>query len=140
MKKRIILLMVILVMALAFCACTPAEPVSTALGEFLYEQEFMPSVGEDTAADGNTFLVIRLTPTEGTEVTLDEAHDFFYDHPTQAVVDGETYDLYCLAYEQAGDKSMRYALLFEVKDNGYEDAKEPPTVTLKLANPTESTD
>ena len=135
-----IFLTLIIIMALAFCACTPSEPVSTALGEFLYEQEFMATVGDDTAADGYTFLVVRLTPAEGTEVTLDEAHDFFYDNPTQAVVDGGTYDLYCLAYEQTAGNEMRFALLFEVEDNGYEDAKEQPAVTLKLANPIESTD
>ncbi len=140
MKKILILLTLVLIMTLAFCACTPSEPVSTALGDFFYEQEFMPSVGEDTAADGNTFLVIRLTPAEGTEVTLDEAHAFFYDHPTKAEVDGVAYDLYCLAYEQVTGKGMRFALLFEVEDKGYEDANEQPTVTLKLANPTESTD
>ena len=132
MKKTIALLILAVFAAALFCGCAQEEPIETDLGAFHYEQEFVRSVGDDTAADGNTFLVVRLTPADGTNVTLDEARAFFYDNNTQSVVDGVTYDLYCLAYEQTGGSNIRFALLFEVEDKGYEDSNEQPEVSLIL--------
>ena len=132
MKRTIVILVLAAVLAAVFSGCTPDEPIETDLGSFYYEQEFVSSVGDDTASEGNTFLVIRLTPADGTDVTLDDARAFFYNNPTQAVVDEAAYDLYCLAYEQTSDGNIRFALLFEVEDKGYEDSKEQPGVSLIL--------
>ena len=133
MKKTITLLILAVFTAALLYGCAPEEPLVTDLGAFHYEQEFVRSVDDDTAADGNTFLVVRLTPADGTDVTLDEARAFFLlDNTTQSVVDGATYDLYGLAYEQTGGSNIRFALLFEVEDKGYEDSKEQPEVSLIL--------
>lgn len=129
--KRNVLLVLVLCVVLMLCACKQEDTVSTALGEFTYKQVFTSSLGDDVVAEsGNTLLVIYLTPTDGSDVD-DAAKDFFYSG-TKAKIDGASYDMSYLAYEKVNDSYMRYVLVFEVADNGYETASEPPVVELIL--------
>ncbi len=130
MKRKIFLVLAVCVILL-FCACSAPEPLTTKLGDFRYKQEFTPSIGEASAAQGNIYLVIYLTPQEGNDVTEDEAHEYFYSG-TKAQVDEEIYDMYCLAFEKVDSQFVRFGLVFEVTDNGYADAKEQPPVSLIL--------
>lgn len=130
--KKIALLIVVLCMALAACAAPPT--VSTPLGKFEYSQETMASIEDDqgnslAAAAGNTLLVVYMTPDKDTSVTEDQAYSYFYNG-TKATVEGQAYDLKCIALEKTGGK-LRYGLVFEVKDNGYD--KKQPDVSLALS-------
>lgn len=129
--KRKILLVLIICVALLFCACSKAEPISTKVGDFDYDQDFTSQIEDQTAAEGNTYLVVYLTPAEGTEVTLDQAREYFLNG-TKATISDQTYDISFLVFERIDKKYIRFGLVFEVKDNGYEDAKEQPTVGLTL--------
>lgn len=130
MKKRLLIVIVICV-ALVFCACAAPEPLTTALGDFDFEQKFTATLGQETAAQGNTFLVVYLTPTEGTTVSLDDAQDYFYKG-TMARVEEQEYEMAFLAYEKIDDSFIRFGLVFEVVDNDYENAKQKPAVSLIL--------
>lgn len=129
--KRKILLVLIICVALLLCACSKAEPISTGLGDFDYDQEFTSQIDTETAAEGNTYLVVYLTPADGTEVTLDEARKYFLNG-TKATVSEQTYDISFLVFERVDKQYIRFGLVFEVKDNGYEEAKEQPVVSLTL--------
>ncbi len=130
MKRRVVLILAVCIILL-FGACEKSLPLTTKLGDFRYKQEFTSSIGEVTATEGNTYLVIYLTPDEGNEVTTDEAHEYFYSG-TKTKIGGETYDMYCLVFEKIDNKFVRFGLVFEVVDNGYADAKEQPAVSLIL--------
>ena len=131
MKKSLrLLLLVLAVCTVLLGACQMPETVSIALGEFRYKQEITPDLGDAVASEGHTFLVVYLTPAKDTEVTLDDAHNYFYGG-TQANIDGSIYDLYCLAYEQVDAKTIRFGLVFEIPDNGYT-STDMPAVELIL--------
>ena len=129
--NRLLSALLAVVLAVALGACSAPEPIKTDIGEFEYEQTFMPQIGETVAAAGNTLLVIYLTPGEDTTVDLDLARDYFYNG-VKAKLAGETYDFTCLAYEKVDGSYIRYGLVFEVKDNGYAEATEQPVVELLL--------
>ncbi len=131
MKKNLLVVLVIIMVLAAFTGCSKAEPLSTSLGDFENEQVFTKTLGEDTAGEGNIFLVIYLKPAEGNNVTMDDAQKYFYSG-VQARVAGLEYDLSYLAYEKVDDSFLRYGLVFEVMDNDYENAKQMPEVTLIL--------
>lgn len=127
--KKFALLLVIVCMALAACSAPPT--VTTPLGKFEYSQEIMSSIKDDqgnslTAAQGNTLLVVYMTPDGKSNITEDQAYSYFYNG-TKATVEGQSYDLKCIALEMAGGK-VRYGLVFEVADNGYD--KKQPDVAL----------
>lgn len=129
--KKLALLMVLVCLALA--ACAPPMTVDTPLGKFEYSQETMAAIEDDqgnslTAAAGNTLLVVYMTPDKDSSITEDQAYSYFYNG-TKASVEGQTYDLACMSLEKAGGK-VRYGLVFEVKDNGYD--KKQPNVTLMV--------
>ena len=128
---RNILLVVAASVVMLLCACSEAEPVVTDIGSFQYEQKFMTQIGDTTAAEGNTLLVIYLTPVDEVSVDLTAAKDYFYNG-TQVVLADETYDFKCLAYEKIDNSYIRYGLVFEVKDNGYSEETEQPVVELRL--------
>ena len=130
MKKKLLLVAVICVVFL-LCACGTVEPISTKLGDFHYEQVFTQQISEDTAEAGNTYLVIYLTPAEGTVVTIDEAHDYFFGG-TKAALSGETYDMSFVVFEKVDEQYVRFGLVFEVIDHDYANVKEQPTVSLTL--------
>jgi hypothetical protein len=93
----------------------------------------MASIKDDqgnslAAAAGNTLIVVYMTPDKDSKVTEDQAYSYFYNG-TKATVEGQSYDLTCIALEKAGGK-LRYGLVFEVKDNGYD--KKQPDVSLSL--------
>lgn len=129
--KKFALLIALLCLALTACAAPPT--VDTPIGKFEYSQEVMASIEDDqgnglTAATGNTLLVVYMTPDKDANVTEDQAYSFFYNG-TKATVEGQSYDLKCMSLEKAGGK-VRYGLVFEVKDNGYD--KKQPDVTLSV--------
>lgn len=130
MKKYGVLVCVVCIILL-FCACQQSDPISTKLGEFEYEQEFLPSIEDLVPAEGNTLLVIYLTPADGTDLDLDEAGEYFKSG-TKVVVEEQTYDMCCLAYEKVNNKEVRCALIFEIADNGYSDTTAQPTISLIL--------
>lgn len=129
--KKILLIAIVICAAVVLCACSAPEPLTTTLGDFDFEQIFTPQIGEETAAQGNTFLIVYLTPVEGNPVTLDDAQDYFYKG-TQARVEELVYDMAFLAYEKVDGSFVRFGLVFEVVDNDYENAKQMPTVSLIL--------
>lgn len=114
-----------------FSGCSKSEPISTSLGEFEYEQLFSKTLGEETAGEGNTYLIVYLTPAEGNEVTMDDAQEYFYSGVKARVGEVE-YDMTFLAYEKVDGNFLRFGLVFEVVDNDYENAKKLPDVTLIL--------
>lgn len=133
-KKAILAATVCLCLLLA--ACGEVKPLETAIGSFDYGQTFMSALeseGVDTAAptQGNIFLVVYLTPVEGEAVTLDTAEEYFL-RGTSAVLAGQTYPLYCLAFERIDGAAERFGLVFEVAAAGYADAAEQPTIQLLL--------
>ncbi|MGI5848484.1 MAG: hypothetical protein ACOX8Q_00200 [Christensenellales bacterium] len=130
MKKNVLLVLALCIVML-FCACEKPQTISIALGEFEYEQKIDSSLGDAVASEGNTFLVVYLTPVKGNDVTMDDAHHYFYSG-TSAVIDNQTYDLYCLAYEKVDSQTVRYGLVFEIADNVYTDSNKPPVVSLVL--------
>lgn len=144
-----ILLVLAICTVLLLGACSAQEPIVTDIGSFEYEQTFMSQIGDTVPAEGDTLLVIYLTPVDGTKVDLDAAKDYFYNG-TKVKLAGETYDFKCLAYEQVDSSYIRFGLVFEVKDNDYAEATEQPVVELILpplpsqtneaVTPTESTD
>ena len=130
MKK---LALLIALVCLALAACAPPMTVDTPLGKFEYSQETMAAIEDDqgnslTAAEGNTLLVVYMTPDKDSSITEDQAYSYFYNG-TKASVEGQTYDLSCMSLEKAGGK-VRYGLVFEVNDNGYD--KKQPDVTLMV--------
>jgi len=129
--SRLLAVAVALVMAIALGACTGPEPIQTGIGSFTYEQKFMPEIEDLKAGEGNTLLVIYLTPAAGTPVDLDAAREYFYSG-TRVELAGETYDFKALAYEKVDGSYIRYGLIFEVKDNGYSEKAEQPQVKLIL--------
>ena len=132
MRKRILwILALVMIVAAVFGACAPPEPITTALGEFYYQQVFTPEMDEETAAQGNAFMVLYLTPAEGTEVTIDQAQDYFFGG-TKAEISGETYDMAFIAFEKVNGEYIRFGLVFEIIDYDYENVKEQPVVRLML--------
>jgi len=129
--KKYNLLILVICLILLTAACAKGEPIATDIGSFEYSQEFMQSIDDTVAQDGNTLLVIYLKPVDGANVDLDAAEDFFFSG-TKAVLADNTYDLKCIAFEQVDNAYVRVGLVFEVADNGYEDAAEQPTVKLIL--------
>lgn len=129
--KKYELIMLIVCLILLVTACSEAEPIVTEIGSFEYSQEFMPSIEDTAAAEGNTLLVIYLKPAGGTQLDLDKAQEYFFNG-TKAKLADETYDLKCIAIEEVNNAYVRLGLVFEVKDNGYEDAAEQPVVNLVL--------
>ena len=134
--------LIVLCACLLLTACSKAEPIKTPIGSFDYSQTYVTSIQnrfggtEGSAfvpAQGNIFLVVYLTPVGGSDVSLDEAQNYFQT-ATSAYLAGEAYELFCLAFEQIDGVSERIGLVFEVKDNGYEDAAEPPALKLELAS------
>lgn len=136
-KEQIILLILAVCFFLILAACGEAEIIETGIGNFECSQKFMESIEslsfKDNVmpAEGNIFLVISLTPAEGTELSLDSAQQYFLNG-TKAVLSGETYNIYCVAFERINSLRERLALVFEVKDKGYSDKGEQPTIQLKL--------
>lgn len=130
-KNRLVSVLAAIGMALVLTACSSPEPIQTGIGSFEYEQTFMSQIEDTVPAEGNTLLVIYLTPVDGTQVDLDAAKDYFYNG-TKVKLAGETYDFKCLAYEKVDNSYIRFGLVFEVKDNGYAEATEQPTVELIL--------
>jgi hypothetical protein len=129
--KKFALLMILVCLALAACSAPPA--VSTPLGKFEYTQETMAGIEDDqgnslTAAAGNTLLVVYMTPDKDSSINEDQAYTYFYNG-TQASVAGQTYDLKCIALEKSGGR-LRYGLVFEITDNGYD--QKQPDVSLSL--------
>lgn len=129
--KKYNLLILVICLILLVTACAKADPIATDIGSFEYSQEFMQSIDDTVAAQGNTLLVIYLKPVDGTNLDLDAADDYFFGG-TQAILADNTYDLKCIAFEQVDNAYVRVGLVFEVADNGYEDAAEQPTVQLVL--------
>jgi hypothetical protein len=121
----------IVCLVLLVTACAKADPIVTDIGSFEYSQEFMKSIDDTAAAEGNTLLVVYLKPAEGTNLDLDAAEDYFFKG-TQTILADNTYDLKCIAFEEVDNAYVRVGLVFEVVDNGYEDAAEQPTVQLVL--------
>lgn len=123
--KRLALLALVICVALS-AACSAPATISTAIGEFEVGQEVMDSIEDDqgsslAAADGNTLLVVYVTPAKDTNVTEDVVQAYF-NSGTQAVIGNERYDLKCMAFEKTAGK-LRYGLVFEVPDLGYESKK-----------------
>ena len=129
--SRLLAVAAALVMAVVLSACSAPQPIATDIGSFEYEQKFMPQIEDTVAAQGNTLLVIYLTPVDGTAVDLDAAKDYFYNG-TKVELAGETYDFKALAYEKVDNSYIRFGLVFEVKDNGYSEKTEQPQVKLIL--------
>ena len=129
--KRKLLVVIVICIAFLLSACAAPEPITTALGDFEYEQIFTPQLGEEVASEGNTFLVVYLTPVEGNAVTEDDAQEYFY-RGTGARVDSEEYSMAFLAYEKVDGSFLRFGLVFEVIDNDYENAKQLPETSLIL--------
>ena len=129
--SRLLAVAVALVMAVALGACTGPEPIQTGIGSFTYEQKFMPEIEDLKAGEGNTLLVIYLTPAAGTAADLDAAREYFYSG-TKVELAEETYDFKALVYEKVDGSYIRYGLIFEVKDNGYSEEAEQPQVKLIL--------
>ena len=130
-RNRLASLCLAVCAALLLSACSAPEPLKTDIGSFEYKQTFMTQIGDTVPSEGNTLLVIYLTPVEGSDVDLDVAKDYFYNG-TKVKLAGETYDFKCLAYEKVDESYIRFGLVFEVKDNGYADATEQPVVELML--------
>ena len=129
--KRKLLIVIVICIAFLLTACATPEPITTELGDFEYEQIFTSQLGEEVAADGNTFLVVYLTPVEGNGVTEDDAQEYFY-RGTKARVETQEYAMAFLAYEKVDGSFVRYGLVFEVVDNDYENAKQLPETSLIL--------
>jgi hypothetical protein len=129
--SRLLAVVAALMMAVVLSACSAPQPIGTDIGSFEYEQKFMSQIEDTVAAEGNTLLVIYLTPVDGTAVDLDAAKDYFYNG-TKVELAGETYDFKALAYEKVDNSYIRFALIFEVKDNGYSEKTEQPQVKLIL--------
>ncbi len=131
MKKTLLVILAILMISTLAAGCSKSEPITTSLGDFEYEQVFTTTLSDETAGEGNIFLVIYLTPAEGNEVTIDEAQVYFWSG-VSARVAGVEYDMSFLAYEQVDGNFLRYGLTFEILDNDYENAKQKPEITLIL--------
>jgi hypothetical protein len=129
--KRKLLIVTILCLAFLLAACAAPEPITTSLGDFVYEQIFTSQLGEETASEGNTYFVVYLTPAEGNEVSLDDAQEYFYSG-VKARVDEDQYEMTFLAYEKIDDSFVRFGLVFEVVDNDFENAKQKPETSLIL--------
>ena len=136
MKKFILPLL--LCAALLLSACAQAEQIQTGIGNYTVSQDFETSIAANSgetvaAAEGNILLVLTLTPEEEVAIDLDQADEYFLGG-TQVKLDEQVYDLKCVVYERksAGDPIIKCRLVFEVKDNGYADAAEQPSVELIL--------
>ena len=136
MKKFILPLL--LCAALLLSACAQAEQIQTGIGNYTVSQDFETSIAANSgetvaAAEGSILLVLTLTPEEEVAIDLDQADEYFLGG-TQVKLDGQVYDLKCVVYERksAGDPIIKCRLVFEVKDNGYADAAEQPSVELIL--------
>jgi len=126
--KKFLLILFALITAAAFTACSKPVIVSTALGDFECDEKVMDSIdgiggSSLAAAPGNILLVLYLTPAKGNNVTMDQAGAFFFNGST-VTVNGQTYDMNCIAYEQSAG-TIKYGLVFEIRDDGYSDAKLP---------------
>ena len=128
---RLLAAVAALAMAIALGACTGPEPIQTGIGSFTYEQKFMPEIEDLKSGEGNTLLVIYLTPAAGTAADLDAAREYFYSG-TKVELAEETYDFKALVYEKVDGSYIRYGLIFEVRDNGYSEEAEQPQVKLIL--------
>lgn len=129
--KRKLLVVIIICIAFLMAACAAPEPITTSLGDFEYEQIFTRSLGEETASEGNTYLVVYLTPVEGNGVTIDDAQEYFYGG-VSVRVDTQEYTMAFLAFEKVDESFVRFGLVFEVADNDYENAKQLPETSLVL--------
>lgn len=129
--KRKLLVVIIICIAFLLAACAAPDPITTPLGDFEYEQIFTRSLGEETASEGNTYLVVYLTPAEGNSVTIDEAQEYFY-RGVSVRVDMQEYTMAFLAFEKIDGSFVRFGLVFEVADNDYENAKQLPETSLIL--------
>lgn len=130
--KRLVLLAFIICVALA-SACAAPPTISTPLGAFESSQKTLESIEDDhgnslAAAEGNTLLVVYLTPAKDTQVTEDDVYAYF-NSGTKCTIEGVSYGLECLAFEMEAGK-LRYGLVFEIKDLGYENKQ--PNVQLNL--------
>ncbi|MFA5674931.1 MAG: hypothetical protein WDA65_00225 [Christensenellales bacterium] len=135
-KEQIILLILAVSFFLILAACGEAIILETGIGSFEYSQKFMEdidSLSDETLtpAEGKIFLLIYLKPAEGTELSLDLAQEYFLSG-TRAILDGNTYDIYCVAFERVNGASERLALVYEVEDKGYNGKSDQPTIQLKL--------
>ncbi len=130
-RNRLTILVLVIGMVMLISACSAPEPIQTGIGKFEYSHEFMAQIDDTVPAAGNTLLVIYLKPAEGTSADLDQAREYFYNG-TKVKLAGETYDMTALAFEKVDNSYIRYGLVFEVKDNGYAEAKEQPVVELIL--------
>lgn len=136
--KRLALLAFVIFVALS-AACSAPATINTAIGEFEVGQEVMDKIEDEqgsslAAADGNTLLVVYVTPAKGTDVTEDVVQSYF-NGGTQAVIGNERYDLKCMAFEKTGGK-LRYGLVFEVPDLGYESKKPDFQLSIPQSAPT----
>lgn len=129
--KKTYLIILIVCLVLLVTACAKADPIVTGIGSFDYSQEFVQSIDDVAAADGNILLVVTLTPVEGTTLDLDAAQNYFFGG-TQATLAGATYDLKCLSFERVDNAYEQVGLVFEVLDNNYEKSAEQPVVQLSL--------
>ena len=75
--KKYNLLILVICLILLTAACAKGEPIATDIGSFEYSQEFMQSIDDTVAQDGNTLLVIYLKPIDGANVDLDAARNNF---------------------------------------------------------------
>lgn len=134
-KEQAILLILSVCFFLILAACGEAVIIETSIGNFEYSQDFLQeleSVSLDAAltpSQGNIFLLMYLTPAEGTELSYDSAEQYFLNG-TKALLQGNTYDIYCVAFERINKSKERLALVFEVEDKDYANKSEQPQLIL----------
>lgn len=129
--KKPYLIILIVCLVLLVTACAKADPIVTGIGSFDYSQDFVQSIDDVAAADGNILLVVTLKPVEETTLDLDAAQNYFFGG-TQATLAGAAYDLKCLSFERVDNAYEQVGLVFEVLDNNYEKSAEQPVVQLSL--------
>lgn len=143
MKRLTLFVLMVCLTLLAACAAPPT--VKTSVGEFEMSQEVMDGIEDEHGnslkpAEGNALLVVYVTPAKGNNATEDEVQAFF-NSGTQVIIENESYDLNCMAFEKTGGR-LRYGLVFEVPDKGYETKQPdfqlsiPQSAPVKTAAPT----